>query len=125
MTWQSDCQAQGGFATVFPYDVPLTDIFPGAVTIPGASLITVPGFPACRTQNGDGTYAYTIPNSLGFSDRYAIVEETLGDEAMASFAQPLQALADAGNALAQPFEVGALLAGIAAVGLLVWLGRKG
>lgn len=116
MTWQQDCETAGGVATVFPYDVPLTQIFPGVPSL--SALITVPGFPACRRMNPDGSLEYSMPN-LSLSDRYSIVQETLGDEAMASLVGPLQGLEDAANAVAKPFTMGLVLAG-AALALLAF-----
>ena len=99
MTWQDDCAAAGGAAVVFPYAVPLNEIFPELPNL--ASTVTVPGFPACRVTNSDGSLSYNMPN-LSLADRYSIVQDTLGDEAMASLVGPLDAISNAASAITSP-----------------------
>lgn len=120
MSWQDDCAAAGGSPVVFPYPVPLSVIFPELPSVSG--LVTVPGFPACRTRADDGTLSYAMPN-LSVAERYSIVQETLGDEAMAEFVGPLQAVSDAAAAVASPLKAGLVL-GVAAVAVLIYLSAR-
>lgn len=120
MSWQDDCATAGGAAVVFPYPVPLNVIFPELPTV--SSVVTVPGFPACRTRNDDGTLNYAMP-TLTVAERYSIVQETLGDEAMAELVGPLQAVSDAAAAVASPIKAGLVL-GVAAVAVLLYLSAR-
>lgn len=122
MSWQDDCAASGGFATVFPYAVPLSQIFPGVPGLP--PVPTVPGFPACRSMDSQGNLSYVIPPTLSTANKLSIVSDTLGDEAMAQLAGPMQAISDAAAAVTAPIATGVMLAVAAVLVVLFFSVRK-
>lgn len=119
MSWQTDCTAAGGFATVLPYDAPLSVVFPeAAALIPGADALPgIPGWPACR-MGSTSPYDYQ-PANLTIAEKLALVEDQASDLYYEYIAGPVaEQLENAAQAVEKPFL---LLAAAAAVGGFLWL----
>ena len=95
MSWQDDCRASGGSPTVFPYDVPVTQILPELPNL--VSFATVAGWPACRTPNPGGGYTYAMPN-MTLGEKVSMLQGIASDVFEEDVAGPL---ASAGLDVAQ------------------------